>query len=117
MLEYNKIFLILSHIFVFTSFVLVMDWIIGGSKENNLGGLYPISMTNEQSNSYQYVFNWHPFMMVTGMLFCVVEAILSFQTFHLMNSSILRNPSSKINTYFLANYCNDMYDCWSCCCI
>lgn len=88
MLEYNKIFLILSHIFVFTSFVLVLDWVTGGSKENNLGGLYPISMTNEQSNSYQYVFNWHPFMMVTGMLFCVVEAILSFQTFHSMNSLV-----------------------------
>lgn len=82
-MEYNNLFLILSHFFVFTSFVLVLDWVTGGSWENNLGGLYPINMSNEQSKSYQYVFNWHPVMMVTGMLFCVIEAILSFQTFHL----------------------------------
>lgn len=69
----------LAHIFSITSLFLVINWISFGNE--NLGGLYTINMSNEQSNNYKYVFNWHPFMMIFGMIFCLVEGILSYKTF------------------------------------
>jgi multisubunit Na+/H+ antiporter MnhG subunit len=72
--------LLLAHISAIITVILLWNWISAG--DENLGGLYPINMSDEDSNSYKYVFNWHPFMMVFGMLFCLVESILSYRTFH-----------------------------------
>lgn len=70
---------VLAHIFAITSLLLVSNWIFFGNE--NLGGLYTIQMNDEQSDNYKYVFNWHPFMMIFGMIFCLVEGILSYKTF------------------------------------
>lgn len=75
----KKMILELAHIFAITSLLLVCNWISFGNE--NLGGLYTINMNDKQSDNYKYVFNWHPFMMIFGMLFCLVEGILSYKTF------------------------------------
>lgn len=76
-----------TRIFAVISLILVIEWITGGSVDttpniSNLGGLYPINMSDSQSNNYNYVFNWHPFMMILGMVFCFVEACLSYRTWN-----------------------------------
>ena len=67
--------LYLSHISAIISVILVFCWI------NNLGGLYSIDMSNQDSENYKNVFNWHPVMMILGMNFCLIEAILSYHSF------------------------------------
>ena len=67
--------LYLSHISAIISVILVFSWI------NNLGGLYSIDMSNQDSENYKNVFNWHPVMMILGMNFCLIEAILSYHSF------------------------------------
>lgn len=71
--------LLLAHIFAFITLLLLCNWISFGKE--NLGGLYPIEMNDKDSDNYKNVFNWHPFMMVYGFVFCMVEAILSYKTF------------------------------------
>lgn len=72
--------LFFAHLFAFITLLLLCNWISFG--HDNLGGLYPIKMDKEDSDNYKKVFNWHPFMMVYGLVFCMVEAILSYKTFH-----------------------------------
>lgn len=54
-------FVFLSHLLAVASIILVIDWTIGGQGEqDNLGGLFPINMSNENSDGYVHVENWHP---------------------------------------------------------
>ena len=51
---------LLTRIFAVISVILVIEWITGGSLDttpniSNLGGLYPINMSDSQSNNYNYV--------------------------------------------------------------
>lgn len=61
--------LVLAHIFATISLILVVYW-----ANDHLGGLgWDIGR----------VFNWHPVLMVTGFIFCFVEAALAYRTFAL----------------------------------
>lgn len=77
-MKYSYIF---THIFAVISVCLVVDW-----ATDSLGGLYTINMDDPTSDNYKYVFNWHPVMMVLGMLFCFVEAALSYRTWKHLDS-------------------------------
>lgn len=63
----------LSHRFSIIALILAVLWaVFTNSKEDYLGGL---------SWSYPEVFNWHPIMMVAGMVICLTEGILAFRAF------------------------------------
>ena len=78
-----KIIYLLTRIFSLVSLILVFVWVaLDNNNNSNLGGLYPINMSDPNSDNFKYVFNWHPVMMILGMLFCLVEACLSYKTWN-----------------------------------
>lgn len=66
----------IANIFAFLTLLLTCNWIFLG--QENLGGIFTINMNDGQTDSYKFVFNWHPLMMIFGMNFCLVEGILTY---------------------------------------
>lgn len=65
----QNVSLLMAHTFAVISFIMVVVW-----ANNYLGGLgWDIGR----------IFNWHPVLMVTGLIFCLVEAALAYRTFAL----------------------------------
>lgn len=59
-----------------TSLALTIKWAKGtDTKLNYLGGL--------DWSDKGLVFNYHPVLMVAGLVFCASEALLSYRTWHL----------------------------------
>lgn len=59
----------LAFVFAFISVILVAHWMNGSNIEEGFqGGL----------NWDKLIFNWHPIMMVSGIIFCMMSAALSF---------------------------------------
>jgi cytochrome b-561 len=63
----------LAHRLGVVAIILVVLWaLFTNTSEDYLGGL---------GWSYPYVFNWHPIMMVSGMIICTTESLLAFRAF------------------------------------